>query len=229
MDVTKSPPLDPSVNRPGAAAPTSQQSAASLSSRPAAALADRLDIQPLDVAGALQIMTAEISTALELPAGSLLMQSPAQTSRAMIQLFLDAMQEGAPGLPEEMHAAPQVGHATPENASSLLAWSATSARIELAFQCAIERAVEAVAAWRDVPQFVVDAAKETRTRIVSQLAEQPLSPSWLRPEWLGLAPKVQRYWRRRRVARRGLTDPDLWPSRETDDRDAGNPGGEKTP
>jgi hypothetical protein len=229
MDVTKAPPLDPTINRPGAAAPTSQQSDASPSSRPAAALADKLEIQPLDVAAALQIMAAEIRSALELPAESLLMQSPAQTSRAMIQLFLDAMQEGAPRLPEEMPAAPQGGYAMPENARSLPAWGALSARIELAFQSAMDRAVEAVAAWRDAPQFVVDAAKETRTLIVSQLAEQPVSPLWLRPEWLGLAPKVQRYWRRRRVARRGLTDPDSRPPREADDRDAGNPWGEKPP
>ncbi len=227
MEVTKTPPLDPSVNRPGAAAPTPQQNAASLSSRPAAALADRLDIQPLDVAAALQIMATEVRTALELPAESLPMQSPAQTSRAVVQMFLDAVQEGVPTPPEEMPAAPHGGYAMPEDASSLPAWGAESARIELAFQVAIDRAVEAIAAWREVPQFVVDAAKEARTLIESQLAEQPVSPLWFRPEWLGLAPRVERYWRRRRVARRGLTDPDSRSSREANGRDAGNPVGEK--
>jgi hypothetical protein len=197
MDVTKAPPLDPSAARAGAG-PTSQQSAAP-SSGSIMALADRVDIQPLDVAAALQILIAEVRSGLELPADSSMMQNPAQTSRVLIQAFL---------------------HAVPEGASSPAVWAAASTRIELAFLSAMDRAVDAVAAWRVVPQFVVDAAKETRALALLQLTDEPLSPMWLRPEWLGLAPKIERFWRRRRLARRGLTDPDFRSFRETDECDA---------
>jgi hypothetical protein len=40
------------------------------------------------------------------------------------------------------------------------------------------------------------------------------------PEWLGLAPAIERFWRRRRLVRRGLTDPDLRPSEGNDAADA---------
>jgi hypothetical protein len=195
MDVTKAPPFDPSAARAGG--PKSQQSAAAPPSN-IVALADRVDIQPLDLPAALQILIAEVRTAMELPADSSTLQSPAQTSRVLIQMFL---------------------HAVPESASSLPVWAAASTRIELAFLSAIDRAVDAVAAWRDVPQFVVDAVKETRALALLQLAGEPLSPMWLRPEWLGLAPQIERFWRRRRLARRGLTDPDLRSFRGADDRD----------
>jgi hypothetical protein len=39
-----------------------------------------------------------------------------------------------------------------------------------------------------------------------------LNPIWLRPEWLGLAPRLARLCRRRRVLKRRLTDPDYQPS-----------------
>jgi hypothetical protein len=204
MDVTKAPPLDPSATRAGAG-PTSQQSAAAPSSGSIVALADRVDIQPLDVAAALQILIAEVRMAMELPADSSTMQSPAQTSRVLIQMFLHAVPEGASSLP--------VG------ASSLPAGAPASIGIELAFLSAIDRAVDAVAAWRDVPQFVVDAAKETRALVVLLLTDEPLSPMWLRPEWLGLAPRIERFWRRRRLTRRGLADPDFRSFREADERD----------
>jgi hypothetical protein len=204
MDVTKMPPLDPSATRAGAG-PTSQQSAAAAPSGSIVALADQVDIQPLDVAAALRILIAEVRMAMDLPADSSLMQSPAQTSRVLIQMFLQAVPEGAGSLPE--------------GASSLPAGAAASTRIELAFLSAIDRAVDVVAGWRQVPQPVVDAAKETRALVVLQLSDEPLSPMWLRPEWLGLAPKIERFWRRRRLTRRSVTDPDFRPSRHADERD----------
>jgi hypothetical protein len=69
-----------------------------------------------------------------------------------------------------------------------------------------------------VPQAVVDAARETRALVMSQLGETPTSPVWPRPEWLWLTPQLERYRRRRRLARRGLTDPDLWPANEVEAR-----------
>ncbi|HWJ34918.1 MAG TPA: hypothetical protein VNR70_06610 [Steroidobacteraceae bacterium] len=202
MDVTKAPPLDAAAIRTGSAS-ASQQSAASPSAGNAAspsagnilALVDRLDIQPLDVVAALQILIAEVRSAVELPADSLTMQSPTQASRVLIELFLQAV---------------------PEVTDNPPIWVAALTRVELAFQAAIDRAVDAVAVWRDVPQFVVDAAKETRALVVSQLCDEPPNPMWLRLEWLGLAPRVERFWRRRRLARRGLTDPDSRSLREAE-------------
>jgi hypothetical protein len=44
--------------------------------------------------------------------------------------------------------------------------------------------------------------------VVSVFGEEPQNPIWLRPEWAGLAPRFERFWRRRCLARRRLTDPD---------------------
>jgi hypothetical protein len=198
MDVTKAPPLDSTVNRSGAG-PTSQQSGALPSPGNIVTQADRLDIEPLDVGAALQILIAEVRSVMDLPPDSSTMQSPAQASRVLVHLFLQAV---------------------PEDLGNPSIWTAESTRVDLAFQAAIDRGVDAVAAWRDVPQFVVDAAKDTRTLVATQMRDDPASPNWLRPEWLGLAPKAERFWRRRRLAHRSLTDPDLRFSRAADDTDA---------
>jgi hypothetical protein len=145
----------------------------------------------LDLAAALQILVTEVRADLELPAAGLAPQSPAQTAQVVIQMLLAAI---------------------PEVAADLPSWSVASSRIEAAVHMALNRAVEAVAAWRNVPQGVVDVAKETRAIVLNQLGDEPPSPMWLRPEWLLLAPQMRRFWRRRRAARHGLTDPDSRPS-----------------
>jgi hypothetical protein len=73
----------------------------------------------------------------------------------------------------------------------------------------MERALSVVTAWRDVPSPVVDAAKQTHALVFEALADEPPSPLWLRPEWMGLAPLFQRFRRRRRNMRRHLSDPDF--------------------
>jgi hypothetical protein len=227
------------------------------------------------MAAALRILIAEVRMALELPVDSSMMQSlahaiqisaqtnqsPAQTSRVLIEMFLQAVLEGASGppegvislpggasgspggasglpgaasslpqsasspsqglsvLPQGVSSLPGAASVPPGGVSGLPAWVAASTRIELAFVSAIDRAVDAVAAWREVPHVVVDAAKETRALVVLQLSDEPFNPLWLRPEWLGLAPKIERYWRRRRLTRRGMTDPDFRPFRDADERE----------
>jgi hypothetical protein len=207
MDVTKAPPLDSTVSRSGAG-PTPPQSGALPSPNDVVTPADRLDIQPLDLTAALQILIAEVRSVMELAPDSPMMQSTAQASRALIHLFLQAV---------------------PDDLSNPPTWTAESTRVEVAFQAAIDRAVDTVAAWRDVPQFVVDAAKDTRALVATQMSDDPPSPNWLRPEWVGLAPMVQRFWRRRRLARRGLTDPDLRLSRSGDATDANGPTDDTPP
>jgi len=68
-----------------------------------------------------------------------------------------------------------------------------------------------VTQWRDVPAAAVDAVADARALFIAALADEPQNPLWLRPEWVGLAPVLQRFHRRRRNARRRLTDPDLSP------------------
>jgi hypothetical protein len=207
MEVSKVPP--PAVSTSGAAGATGvagATGAATTEQPPQSAAtiappADRADIRPLDVPGALQILIAEVRAALDLTLataagrspidqGAAIPQSPAQAARELVQMLLQAL---------------------PDDMSDAAAWTATLARVEAAFQSSVERAVDAVSLWRAVPPPVVDAAKETRALAVSVLDEETPNPLWLRPEWAGLAPRVQRFWRRRRNARRRLTDPDYSP------------------
>jgi hypothetical protein len=198
MDITKMPALATAAARTPAAPPAEQgpQSPAS-----AAPIADRADIRPLDIPAALQILLAEVRAAFELQALAMgantseAVDSPPQAARALLQMLISAM---------------------PEESVSMPAWNAALARVETALQTGLDRGIDAVTVWRDVPPIVVDAAREARTMVFSTLNDDPLSPIWLRPEWAGLAPRLERFWRRRRLARRHLTDPD-YSSRSIDD------------
>jgi hypothetical protein len=106
--------------------------------------------------------------------------------------------------------------AVPEDAGTPAKWSATVTQLEVTLQAALDRAVATVEQWRNVSQVVVDAVRETRSLVMSQLSDEPPLPLWLRPEWVWLSPQMERFRRRRRLARRGLTDPDWWSPREDD-------------
>ena len=167
----------------------------------AAPIADRADIRPLDVPAALQILLAEVRSAFELLAvargeeANEVVNSPPQAARALLQMVLRAV---------------------PEETASMPAWNAELARLETVLQTALDRGIDAITVWRDVSPIVVDAAQEARVLVFSALCDDPQNPAWLRPEWVGLAPKFERFWRRRRLARRRLTDPD-YPSGSLDD------------
>jgi len=105
-------------------------------------------------------------------------------------------------------------------------WLAKVMDVEARVQLALDRAVQATAAWRDVPTAVVASARETRDVVVAAITDEPPNPLWLRPEWLGLAPVMERYRRRRRRARRRLSDPDLhWRERDEDRERSDQEGG----
>jgi hypothetical protein len=205
MDVTKMPaPPTGSAGAPSSA----PQPGAQPPARPATM--DRADIRPLDVPAALQILLAEVRASFELQAilmgrdavdaGGAGAQSPAQAARALLQMVLQALPDEPASLPPG---------STPGNVQgSAQAWSAALARIEGALQAGLDAAVSAVRAWRDVSAGVVDAAEQTRALVLTILGDEPQNPIWLRPEWAGLAPRFERFWRRRRLARRYLTDPD---------------------
>jgi len=168
-------------------------------------LADRVDIQILDLTAALQIVMAEVRAELELSVETAPAQNPARAANALIQMFLQAA--GSDDPPAGTDAAAGTLAPMAAGADSQTGAADASAQVELAFRAAIDRAVETVAGWRNVTAAVIDAAKQTRALVVSQLSDEPPSPAWLRPEWMGLAPRMERYWRRRK-ARRRLTDPD---------------------
>ena len=189
MDVTKLP-------APGAAAtqtPTippgepGSQSPANI-----APIADRADIRPLDIQAALQILLAEVRASFDLQAvpmsgdGGAVLDNPAQAARVVVEIVVQSMPDGL----------------------NVPVWTAALVRAEAALQIGLERAIDVVTVWRDVPAAVVDAVKETRTSVFAVLGDEPQNPIWARPEWALLAPRLERFRRRRRIARRRLTDPD---------------------
>jgi hypothetical protein len=170
----------------------------------AAPIADRADIRPLDIGAALQILLAEVRAAFALQAIATdsntspneAPTSPPQAARALLQMLLAAMPDKSAGMP---------------------AWSTVLARVESALQTGLDRGIYAVTVWRDVPPSIVDAAKQTRTLVFSTLGDEQENLAWLRPEWAGLGTEIERFWRRRRLARRLLTDPDYSPGRLNDE------------
>ena len=194
---------------PTGTAPAPEQGASSPT--PAAPPADFVDIRPLDISGALQILLAEVRAGLDslldasvtgsLPtAGTPISgtptaagagaQSPVQAARELVELFLQAL---------------------PEDAGDAPAWSATLLRADATIQSSIEQAIAVVTQWREVPAAAVDAVRETRTLFSVVIRDEVENPLWQRPEWIGLAPQLIRFRRRRRNARRRLIDPDHSP------------------
>ena len=171
---------------------------------PALPLADLVDIRPLDISGALQILLAEVRAGLDLQldapitpevtsgaaAASAIVRSPVLAARELVEIFLQAL---------------------PEDASDASAWTAALVRADATIQSSIEQAIGIVTQWREVPAVVVDAVGDARAAFISALSDDPPSPLWLQSEWLGLAPIFHRFRRRRRNARRRLTDPDYAP------------------
>jgi len=202
MDLTKAPPLSVPANPLGGRpAPPSSPDAPPSPDAPAPglrapSLVDRVDIQPLDLAAALQILEAEVRAGLDLPADLLRMQSPAQAAHRLIQMLLQALPEGSEELPS---------------------WTGEVQRIEADFLASLDRAVDTVAAWRSAPRPVVEAAAETRSLVLRCFSEEPEGQTWPRAEWQNLAPQIERFWRRRRRARGLLTDPDFRGGCEADD------------
>jgi hypothetical protein len=150
---------------------------------------DRANIRPLDIPAALQILLAEVRVAFGLTA--LGMGSDAN-------ILIDSP--------------PQAARAVLE------VFLSNDAQAEALLQAGLDRGIGAISAWREVPPMVVDAAKETRALILSLLADDSQNPAWLRLEWASLAPRLERFRRRRRLARRQLSDPD-YPERSLDDND----------
>jgi hypothetical protein len=169
----------------------------------AAAASGQADIRRLDVPGGLQILLAETRAALQLileladsPAApnfrggsDATAADPALAARQIVELVLRAL---------------------PEEAGDAEIWTSALLRVEAALAAGMQQSVSTVSNWRDVPQVVVDSVEQSAAFVLQALSEEMPNPLWLRPEWVGLAPRLERFWRRRRAARRRLTDPDHW-------------------
>ena len=145
----------------------------------------------MDIPGGLQILLAEIRAAFQQisDSGGLAPSNPPQAARQIVELVLQSL---------------------PNDAGDAAVWSSVLARTEAALQTGIQQAVNTVATWRNVPDVVVDNVAQSATLVMQALSEELPNPLWLRPEWVGLAPRLERFVRRRRAARRRLTDPDHW-------------------
>jgi hypothetical protein len=114
--------------------------------------------------------------------------TPATAPLTLVQMFLQALPDAQTHRPA--------------------AWMLAVTQTEATLRLALDSGVDAVTAWRNVPLPVIEAAREARAVVVAALSDEGPNPMWLRPEWLGLAPRMERFWRRRRHARRILSDPD---------------------
>jgi hypothetical protein len=191
MDVTKLPAPSLAGVRPATASPAQFGSP---SPAKTASIETLADIRPLDVPAALQILLAEVRDSFELPAapmsgdGGVVLDDPTKAAHAAVEMVLQSMPEGP----------------------DMAAWTAGLLRAETALQTGLQRAIDAVAVWRDVPAAVLGATQETRTLAFAVLGEETQNPIWRQPEWAALYPRLERFWRRRRAARRHLTDPDYF-------------------
>lgn len=176
---------------PGSALGTAGQAVNSPAT--AAQMLDQADIRSLDVPAALQILLFEVADACGLARPLQTAQSPDQVAGIIVDAYLQNL---PPDDPSE-----RADHAD-------LAWQSAVEQAQIALQTGIDRALAAVGAWRAVSPDVIASLAEARGMINATLGEESGPLFLLRPEWLGLAPRIERFRRRRRAVRRRLQDPD---------------------
>lgn len=156
---------------------------------------DRVDIQALDAAAALRIFVAEVRAALGLPTDA------------------GVAPYGAAAAPQAAAAAVVAGLLArlPEEAATVESWRLASDQALALLDVGMARGTAVVAAWHEVAADVVATVNESNALIVAVLGEEMDPALLLRPEWLGLAPRISAFRRRRRAARRRLEDPDEYP------------------
>lgn len=188
---------------------------------------DRADIRPLDLSGALQILIAEVRTALiealvaDLADNAAGTNTPAGGNRPAgdnppgandaaanaAEVFAAAAAQDIDGpVPAARAIVDLLLRSLPETFEPDV-WSVALPRVDLALQSGIARGVEAVSLWRDVSPAVVEAAQESANLALALGLDEPIYP-WPPPEWVGMAPRLGRLWRRRRFLKRRLVDPD---------------------
>jgi hypothetical protein len=83
-------------------------------------------------------------------------------------------------------------------------WLNTATQVEGLVRTAMDKAVDAVTVWHDVPPNAVAVVVDARTVVLAALEEDSPNPLWLMPEMMCILPRMQRYWRLRRRLRRSL-------------------------
>jgi hypothetical protein len=222
MQVSKIPPPEVPPGRTGTAANADQGTHSSVASSIAA---DRADIRPLDAQAALQILVAEVRASLEAfllaslqpahtaaPTGTP-PPSASQAAQQLVDLFLRAVPQEQSDTPTQSLTLTQGATPAPGEPQN---WLRAVAQVQEVLDASVDAALRTISAWRDVPPAVVETAREAHTMLQAALADEPQNPLWLRPEWLGLSPPLQRFRRRRRQMRRRLSDPD-YPAAHLDD------------
>ena len=189
----------PSNRPPGTATPSDSQPENSLAAAPIAL--DRMNIRPLDLASALQILIAEVraeltrvllqATDISTPANAGASTAPAD---ALIPAAGDILESVLSSLPQ--------------SSLEVAVWSEVLPAVDAAVASGLARAGSIIETWRDVPGPVVSNAQAVRALVANALSDEPLNPVWLRPEWQNLAPRLMRLRRRRKFLQRWLTDPD---------------------
>jgi len=219
MDISKLPPASvvPTAATPAAAA-TPERNPLALPAAPAPAAGS--GIKPLDLASALKILISEVKLAFVEAGNSAALPDPAwafagapdaalpQAARALVELLLNFVP--AQDMPAE-------------------ALDRAIAGMLKVMDSAAQNAIERVGLWRDTPASVPDALGQVQTlaadAIAAALAADVPAGMLMRPEWLGLVPRLAQLRRRLRRRRILLTDtdadhvaPELKP-----DPDAGDP------
>jgi hypothetical protein len=203
-DASKAAALGIPPNRPGGTA-TPPDSQPDNSVAPARIALDRTDIRPLDLAGALQILIAEVRAELArlvLEATDISTSANAATPAVNADTVLPAARD----------ILESVLNSLPQSSPELAVWSEALPAIDAAVALGLARAASIIETWRDVPGPVVASAQEVRALVSQALSDEPLNPIWLRPEGLNLAPQLTRLRRRRKLLQRRVTDPDYRPS-----------------
>lgn len=180
-------------NRSSASAGASPDPGQGATRPPAPLGIDRSDIRPLDFFGALQILIAEVRAAMELqllevdsPVAALA-DTPPAAARDLVEWVLKSL---------------------PESSLQVSIWSDTLARVDTALESGMQSAARVIGNWQAVPAPVAAAARQVAELVANALGDELLNPCWMRPEWAGLAPRLDRLRRRRRALTRRRTDPD---------------------
>jgi len=227
------PAIDPREGAIGASLHKAEQLTSSELGLAAPVLGEHVNIHALDVVGALLILIAEVREALTLVANSPgatvnsapIQPMPGDSVAAGLTPWTSSIAEAAVmnaevgvmytalGVPQAQPGPATVPltviqmmlHRLPAEESQLPAeWLNTATRVEEAVRMALDKAVDTVMAWRDVPPTAVAAVSDARTAVLAALEEDSPNLLWLLPEMISLLPRMQRYWRLRRRLRRSL-------------------------
>jgi len=194
---------------PGSGAEIAGQSSSATEQRlqgAVAAVADQLEIGALDVSAALRILIAEVRQAVAAGLPELLL--PPAPAMATVPVSLLGAETAATPVAAAGSLLATFLAAVPAGEADAGAWMETVARLEQAFSAGYDRAAVIITAWRGVTPEVLASVHASQTLFVAALtsAREPDRP--VRAEWLAIAPRLERFRRRRRALRRRREDPD---------------------